>query len=369
MILSFTGELLCLFVYCRKWYNKVLNNALKPPGCKLMEFEVRTGRGSYPVYVERGALKKAADIIGKDRKVFIVTDSGVPEKWVDMLKAQFKDAGLFAFPQGEASKNIQTWSAILSAMLGAGVTRSDTLVALGGGVAGDIGGFAAASYMRGIRFVNVPTTVLSQIDSGIGGKTAVDFGGVKNSVGAFWQPAAVIADPDVLSTLPRRQFSSGLAEAVKAGIIRDPQLFAIFEKDDFADHIEEIICRSLLVKKAIVEEDELEAGSRKLLNFGHTLGHSYESILGPDACLHGECVAMGMMAMLDSPELKARLAKVLERLGLPAKCDADPEKVLELVRKDKKAGRGRITAVLADEIGKAYLKDIEIEELRGRLAR
>ena len=333
-----------------------------------MKFEVKTAKGSYPIYIERGALKKTAEIIGTDHRVFIVTDSGVPEKWVDMLMSQFAGAELFAFPQGEASKNIQTWTDILSAMLCAGISRKDTLVALGGGVPGDIGGFAAACYMRGIRFVNVPTTVLSQIDSGIGGKTAVDLNGIKNSVGAFWQPSAVIVDPDVLSTLPRRQLSGGLAEAVKAGVIKDPQLFEIFEQDDYMAHIEEIISRSLLVKKAIVEEDEFEAGSRKLLNFGHTFGHAYESIFGLERYLHGECVAMGMLPMTESPELRTRLKKVLERLGLPAECSADPDTVLKLVQKDKKADHGRITVVLAEETGKVYLKDIDLEELRGRLA-
>ena len=333
-----------------------------------MKLDIRTDKGSYPVYAERGSLKKAADIIGTGHRVFIVTDSGVPEVWVNMLKDQFDGAVLFTFPQGEASKNIQTWSSILSAMLDAGISRNDTLAALGGGVAGDIGGFAAACYMRGIRFVNIPTTVLSHIDSGIGGKTAVDLGGVKNSVGAFWQPSAVIADPDTLSTLPRRELANGLAEAVKAGMIRDPQLFEIFESDGYMNRLEEIIQRSLMVKKAIVEEDEFEAGSRKLLNFGHTFGHAYESIFGPDVYLHGECVAMGMMAMTEDPALKARLKAVLDRLGLPSACGADPDRVLDLVRKDKKAERGRITVVQADEIGKAYLKDIDIEELRGRLA-
>ena len=319
------------------------------------------------MYAESGALDHAAEIIGTEHRAFVVTDSGVPKLWVDKLMAQLPGAELFVFPQGEASKNISTYEAVLAAMLKAGISRQDTLVAIGGGVAGDLGGFAAATYMRGIRFVNVPTTTLSQIDSGIGGKTAIDLAGVKNCVGAFWQPAAVIADPDTLSTLPARHVSNGLAEAVKAGIIRDPELFAIFEKDDCLDHLPEIIERSLLFKKSIVEEDERESGCRKLLNLGHTLGHAYESLYGLDRYLHGECVAMGMMSIIDAPGLKARLAAVLERLGLPAECGADPDKVLELVKNDKKADHDTVTVVLADEVGKAYLKTIRIEELRRRL--
>ena len=332
-----------------------------------MEIKVRTGKGSYKVYAERGALERAAEIIGTDHRAFIVTDSGVPAKWVDLLRSQLPEAVLFTFPQGEGSKNIGVWQSILEAMLKAGISRKDTLAAIGGGVAGDMGGFAAACYMRGIRFVNIPTTTLSQIDSGIGGKTAIDHAGVKNCIGAFWQPAAVIADPQVLSTLPGRHISNGFAEAVKAGIVRDPELFSIFEKDDYQEHTDEIIQRSLLFKKAIVEEDEFETGNRKLLNFGHTLGHAYESIYGLDRFLHGECVAMGMMSILEDPELKARLAAVLSRLGLPKSCEADPSEVIRLVRSDKKADHDKITIVQADEIGKAYLKTIGIDELERRL--
>ncbi len=325
---------------------------------------VKTKDGSYPVYTETGSLEKAAELIGPCRKVFIVTDDGVPEVWKAGLRRQFPGAGWFEFRQGEGSKNMQTYQAILSAMLKAHVSRQDTLIALGGGVAGDMGGFAAATYMRGIRFVNIPTTTLSQIDSSIGGKTAIDLDGVKNCVGAFWQPAAVIADPKTLSTLPQRQVKSGLAEAVKAGIIRDPELFEIFERDDYMDHLEEIIERALLVKKAVVEEDERESGVRRILNFGHTLGHAYESLSGLSGLLHGECVAIGMMAIIENAELKTRLEAVLKRLGLPTGCDADPEKVLELVQSDKKADHGNITIVQTDDIGCAYLKHIKTEALR-----
>lgn len=334
-----------------------------------MKIDVRTSKGSYPVYTQKGALENAAGIIGTEHRSFIVTDSGVPLKWVEMLKNQLPGSEVFTFPMGEESKNISVWQSIIEAMLSAGISRKDTLVSIGGGVAGDMGGFAAATYMRGIRFVNIPTTTLSQIDSGIGGKTAIDHAGIKNCIGAFWQPAAVIADPNTLSTLPKRHVSNGLAEAVKAGIIRDPKLFEIFEKDDYLDHIDTIIERSLLFKKAIVEEDEFETGSRKLLNFGHTLGHAYESIFGLNSYLHGECVAMGMMDIIEDPQLKKRLKDVLVRIELPYSCSADPEKVIELVRNDKKADHDTVTIVQADKVGEAYLKTIGIDDLKWRLTK
>ena len=356
-----------------------------------MVIEIKTTEGKYPVYLERGALNRAAELcraVGPAGRFFIVSDTGVPDCWKERLSEQFPDAPWFEIEQGEASKDLETYKALIGGMLKVQISRKDCLIALGGGVVGDIAGFAAATYMRGIRFVNIPTTALAQVDSCIGGKTALDLNGIKNCIGAFWQPSAVIIDPDVLSTLPQRQLSNGLAEAVKAGIIRDPELFEIFEKTDAAqfesakedaaqfestkedaapDILEEIIFRALMVKKTIVEEDEKENGARKLLNFGHTLGHAYESYYAAEKYLHGECVAMGMLPMTGNAQLRARIAKVLEKLGLPTKCDADPQEILRLIANDKKADHGKITVVAADEPGKACLKNIDIQELKGMI--
>jgi len=195
-----------------------------------MKIDVHTKDRDYSVYLERGILARADAMIGRHGHVFIVSDDGVPLKWRKMLQDQYPEAGIFVFPNGEASKNFDTLQEILKAMQEAHLSRQDTIIALGGGVVGDMAGFASAIYMRGIRYINIPTTSLSQIDSSIGGKTAVDFNGVKNSVGAFWQPDMVLADPDTLSTLSRRHYHNGLAEAVKEGLIKDEALFNIFEK-------------------------------------------------------------------------------------------------------------------------------------------
>ena len=332
-----------------------------------MKITVSTKQKAYDVILERGILFQAEQYIGRHGHVFLVSDDGVPKVWQDALQKQYPEAHMHIFPHGEGSKNLNTWQGILEDMLACRLSRRDTVIALGGGVTGDIAGFAAACYMRGISYVNIPTTSLAQIDSSIGGKTAVDLNGAKNCVGAFWQPDMVLADPDVLSTLSPRQFHNGLIEAVKEGLTFDPDLFAIFEKDDYADHIEEIIARCLKIKKDVVEKDEREGGMRKLLNFGHTYGHAYETYYGLDKYLHGECVGMGMMTILHNPELKKRLAAVLTRLGAPVSCDADKDRIAELIRSDKKADHDHVTVVLVDEIGRGRLEDWDMARIRKEL--
>ena len=332
-----------------------------------MEIDVHASSKTYPIYMERGILARAGEVIGRKGHVFIVSDDGVDEKWRNMLKEQYLDAGMYVFENGEANKNFDTLQKILKAMQEAHVSRKDTVIALGGGVVGDMAGFASAIYMRGIPYINIPTTSLSQIDSSIGGKTAIDFNGIKNSVGAFQQPDMVLIDVDVLSTLPVRHFHNGLAEAVKEGLIRDPELFAIFEKDDYEEHLEEIIERCLRIKKEIVENDEKETGERKLLNFGHSYGHAFESYFGMNGYYHGECVGLGMMTILNDEEIRERLRKVLERLELPTECSYEPGKILELMKTDKKTDHDHITIVQVDEIGKGYLEDWSFEKVGKKL--
>lgn len=328
-----------------------------------MVLTVRTRQREYPIIIERGAIGRAGELIHTGGRLFIVTDSGVPVIWKETLSAQLGSPDMYVFEQGEASKNMRTYETILLWLAEHKASRKDTIAALGGGVTGDMAGFAAATYMRGISYINIPTTSLSQIDSGIGGKTAIDLGGIKNIAGAFWQPSMVIIDPDTLDTLSGRQMSSGLAEAVKSGLIRDRALFEVFEDDSYKDRIEEIICRSLMVKKAIVEEDEQESSVRKLLNFGHTIGHAYESYYG-GRYLHGECIAMGMMKILENEEIRGRLRAVLERLGLPCECDADPDRLTELIRSDKKAAGTTVDTVQVGSIGEGHIVTRDIEDIR-----
>ena len=333
----------------------------------IMEIIMHAKSKTYSIYLERGILAKAKEVIGRQGRVFIVSDDGVPEKWRNLLKKQYPEACMFVFKNGEANKNIDTLQDILKAMQQAHVSRKDTVIALGGGVVGDMAGFASAIYMRGVSYINIPTTSLSQIDSSIGGKTAIDFNGVKNSIGAFWQPDMVLVDPDTLSTLSRRHFHNGLAEAVKEGLIKDPVLFSLFERDDYEQHIDEIIMRCLNIKKEVVENDENETGERKLLNFGHTYGHGFESYFGMNGYYHGECVGLGMLQILENDEIRQRLKVVLERMHLPVQCEYDADAVFALMKNDKKADHDHISIVQVDEIGKGYIEDWSLEKIREKL--
>lgn len=237
----------------------------------------------------------------------------MPEEHVRTVMEQCANATVMTVQHGEGAKSFPVFEDVCRKLLALKFGRRDLLIAVGGGVVGDLGGFAAACYMRGIRFVNMPTTSLSQIDSSIGGKTAINLDGVKNSIGAFYQPELVVADPDVLSTLPRRHLNNGLVEAVKAGLIGDAALFSLFEETDVYSRIDEIIYRSLCVKKRVVEQDEKETGLRKTLNFGHTIGHGVESVYGLSGLLHGESVAVGMLPMIGNSALRERVRKDFQK--------------------------------------------------------
>ena len=328
-----------------------------------MIIPLNLGEKSYDIILERGAIKKAKELLGiaADRKVLIVTDSGVPTEYVSTVSASFENCSVFTFPQGEASKNFDTYRQICERLMDLSFTRKDAVIALGGGVTGDMAGFAAATYMRGIDFYNIPTTLLSQVDSSIGGKTAIDLGRIKNIIGAFHQPKRVIIDPDVLSTLSDRHLKNGLAEAMKMGLTMDKELFEIFEKGEAEERIDEVIERSLLVKKKVVEEDEKETGLRKVLNFGHTVGHGIEASAFGEL-YHGECVALGMIPMCGDG-IKDRVISALEKAGLPVTYPFDREKVREALSHDKKSDTKGITAVFCRETGTFEFINTDTEEL------
>ena len=316
--------------------------------------------GGYPIYIERGALDRAGELFSLDRRVLVVTDSGVPADYARRVAAQCYEAHIITVPKGEGSKSLATLEILLDAMLQNGFGRTDCVVAVGGGVVGDLSGFAASTFMRGIDFYNIPTTVLSQVDSSIGGKVAVNFGGVKNIVGAFYQPKAVIIDPDVLSTLPKRQIANGLAEAVKMALTSDSELFEIFERGDALQNIDTVIERSLRIKKSVVEEDEKESGIRRILNFGHTLGHGIEAE-SFENLYHGECVALGMIPMC-APDVRARLIAVLQSIGLPTQMEGDLETILQLTMHDKKCEGTSVNVVFVDAVSSYRIEKMPLSE-------
>ncbi|MCR5845882.1 MAG: 3-dehydroquinate synthase [bacterium] len=304
----------------------------------------------YDIVVERGALAKAGELLDLDRKVLIVTDTGVPESYAQAVASQCANPALITIERGEASKCVEQWRGLLSTMLEHGFGRDGCVVAVGGGVVGDLSGFAAACYMRGIDFYNVPTTLLSQVDSSIGGKTAIDLDGVKNVVGAFYQPKKVVIDPDTLATLDRRQLMAGLAEAIKMAATCDAKLFELIERSEPLEaDLLQIIEGALAIKSRVVEADPTEKGLRRVLNFGHTIGHAIEA-LNDGELLHGECVALGMLPMC-SADVRARLEAVLERYGLPTRIPASAQQLMPYIAHDKKRTEAGIHTVLVDEIG------------------
>ncbi len=321
--------------------------------------KMQLSESSYDITIGHGLLKFADKYMNLSRKVIIVTDSGVPAEYANTIANLCDKAEIFVFEQGEKSKNLDTYAAICKAMLSFGLQRKDAVIAVGGGVCGDMAGFAAATYMRGIDFYNIPTTLLSQVDSSIGGKTAIDFCGVKNILGAFYQPKAVLIDPQVLLTLDKRQFAAGLSEVTKMALTSDKELFEMMENELYKTDITEVIYRALLIKKAVVEEDEREGGIRKILNFGHTFGHGIEA-LGNH--LHGEAVALGMIPMA-SVSVRKRLIPVLEKIGLPTKFPGNINTALEYMKHDKKGEGASAHAVFVDDVGVYRLEKITFEQL------
>ncbi len=333
-----------------------------------MKLEINLKERSYDILIQKGSLESLHQYVNLQRKIMVVTDEGVPKKLLKTVMDQCPNGFFHVMKQGEENKTLAAYESILRALLEAGFTRHDAVIALGGGVVGDVSGFAAASYMRGIDFINIPTTTLSQIDSAIGGKTAVNLDGVKNIVGAFYQPKFVLIDPVTLRTLPEKEFFGGLVEALKAGLIADKALYELFlsirEKNMEAPLLEEILLRALTVKKKIVEEDEKEEDQRALLNFGHTIGHGIEGLYGKAGFNHGECVALGMLPMIEDNALRKETEEILCRLGLRTKLDYDVDAVFSLIQKDKKGQGKTIRIVTVKEAGQAKIKEVPFETIK-----
>lgn len=317
----------------------------------------------YPIIIERDCLNNVNKYLDLgNKKVLIITDDGVPKIYLNILKNKIDNALTYIIKQGEASKNFDNYKAILEFMVNNKFTRTDCVIALGGGVVGDLSGFVAGSYMRGITFYNIPTTLLSQVDSSIGGKCAIDFLGVKNNVGCFNSPKAVLIDPNTLKTLDKRQFNAGMAEVIKMSMTSNKNLFDFLMTNNNAENnIEQIITEALLIKKHVVEADPFEQNLRKVLNFGHTIGHAIESI-NEGKLLHGECVALGMTYMV-SDDVKKSLMTILKKYDLPTTIDIDKNKIIDLIKVDKKASGNMVSIVYVKEIGNFEFRKIKVEEL------
>ena len=343
----------------------------------MITLEVDLGSRSYPIHIGSGTLTDAALIRDRvlSRQVMIVSNETVAPLYLGVIEAAFSDriVGTVILADGEQFKTLDSFDLIISALLEHGFDRSCTLIALGGGVVGDVTGYAAASYQRGVDFVQIPTTLLAQVDSSVGGKTAVNHRLGKNMVGAFHQPRCVIADIATLETLDQRQLRAGIAEVIKYGLISDPELFVwleanvkkLLELDQ--DSLTYAVRRSCEDKATIVAKDELESGVRALLNLGHTFGHGIENVLGYGHWLHGEAVACGMcmaaalsmrMGLLSRSDYD-RVVSINKLVGLPTLLprDLDPKTLTAAMQVDKKNRGGRIRLILMRAIGDAFICD------------
>ena len=329
--------------------------------------------GVSKIHIESGLLARAASVIGETfspSRIHIVSDSTVAPLYLEQLEQQFTlPVTHTVIPAGEEHKRLSTVEGIYHDLLANGMTRKDLIIALGGGVVGDITGFAAATFLRGVSLCQIPTTLLAQVDSSVGGKTGVDMPEGKNLVGAFYQPRLVLIDPAVLATLPDQTFADGMAEVVKYGYISNREILDMVSAPDYKKNIERIICECVRIKRDVVTIDEHDTGLRMILNFGHTIGHAAEKLGNYVDLTHGQAVAVGMVAamrlsaMLGNEDLSERLIGILEHIGLPTELKYGREDIYRSLLSDKKKFGATVNFILVREPGRAEITPIGAEKL------
>lgn len=317
----------------------------------------------YKVTIERGLIHSVVDYVPSHQKVVILTDRMVPSQWVDSVVDQFDQPLLITVPEGESSKSMRRVETIIDEMLDSGCHRDTVLLALGGGVIGDLGGFVASVFMRGIAYVQIPTTLLAQVDSSVGGKVAVNTASAKNVIGAFYPPVAVLIDPDVLHTLPKKEFANGMAELIKYGLILDAELFSLIENETILSTMPETIYRAVSLKKQVVEADERESHYRQILNFGHSIAHAIEKASDHHVS-HGQAVAMGMIMMLHDKPFVEQVKAVCVRYGLPVEYRENKGSLLDYMVNDKKASSDGIQEIFVPAIGTCEIHKISYDQMK-----
>lgn len=343
----------------------------------MKKYQVNSSGGNYDVVIDSGLLEHIGALIQTSisvKKMIVITDFNVDRLYADIVMNSLERAGIsaakYVFNPGEENKTIQTVLQMLDFLAQQQMTRSDVILALGGGICGDMAGFTAAIYLRGIRFLQVPTTILAAIDASVGGKTAVNLSAGKNLAGAFWQPSMVLCDPQTFSTLPPTVFSDGMAEMIKHGMIADKTLFHELQENRPENNWENIILQNISVKAGFVARDTRDTGIRQLLNFGHTFGHAIEKC-SHYSISHGHAVAIGMMMAARAAEKKGiclepvtePLKSVLDRYHLPTDCPFTAESIVLAALQDKKRFGDRIQLVLPERIGQCLLYPVVIDDL------
>ncbi|MCL2475125.1 MAG: 3-dehydroquinate synthase [Chloroflexi bacterium] len=330
----------------------------------------------YPVVIGKDLLTKSGLLTGSyvaPCRMVLVSDDNVAPLYAQTVKESYQQAGyaveIFTFPSGEEQKTLDTVQRLLNFLAQKEITRGDLLVALGGGVTGDLSGFAAAIYLRGIRWIQIPTTLLAAVDASVGGKTGVDLPSGKNLVGAFYQPNAVFCDVKTFDTLPPKVYADGICEVIKYGCISSSTLFNTLLQDNISKNIEDVVACCVDIKRQIVEQDEYDSALRQILNFGHTAGHAIER-LSNYTVSHGQAVAMGMKIMTaDNPQITKLLDLVFQKYNIDASCPYSADQLAQAAATDKKRSGSAITLVTLEKIGKAILQKIPLTDLRDVFAK
>lgn len=326
----------------------------------MKSIEVKSKQRNYNIIIQNNLLKSVKDYLPVDKFYVIVSDDLIPQIYIDTVREQLVNNLLITFPSGEKSKSFTQYQRIISILQQHNVNRSATIIALGGGVTGDLVGFIASTYLRGVDYVQIPTTLLSQIDSSVGGKVAINTDKAKNSIGSFYAPNVVLIDPLTLTTLSKRHFNNGMAEMIKYGMIYSNSLFDEIINNDVEDDMEYYIYQSLMIKKYYVESDEFDKGLRQILNFGHTYGHAYESYYKFDKYLHGEAISLGMIKVCEDESIKNKLIKALKKYDLPISDNADDKLLKEYIKNDKKNTDDHLNLIVVETIGKAAIKSVKL---------
>lgn len=328
-----------------------------------MKLNVNLKDKSYEVIVERGIIKNITPYVDIEKKFLIVSDDRIPNVYINTIKKQLKKVDVFIFPHGENNKSLKNYQLAIDKLIQGDYSRKDYIIALGGGVVTDLAGFVASTYKRGMNLINIPTTTLAMVDASVGGKVALNFDKLKNVIGSFYHPNCILIDIDTLETLPKRHYINGVIEALKTGMIGDKELYNIFFNGDYRDHIEEIIYRSLQYKIKIVEQDEKEENIRKVLNFGHTFGHAYETYFLMKNYLHGEAVALGIVTISKDKPYLEDIKKIFTKWGIKLNINVEKDKIINIIRNDKKCDDDIVDLIIVDEIGKSKIVPTKIEDL------
>ena len=342
------------------------------------------GINSYDIVIKNDSFNHMNDYLDLKGKILLVSDDLIPQKYIDKFILKYPNSIFISFPHGENNKTIETYQKIMDVLMNNSFSRKDNIIALGGGLTSDIAGYAASTYMRGINFYIIPTTLLADVDASIGGKVAINYRSIKNMIGSFfpaqkihicpgtfYQPKKVIIDPELLKTLSDRLFFEGLVEAIKMALTCNKELFELIEnksnRKEVEGDLENIIYQALKIKKDIVEKDEKEANLRKVLNFGNTVGHALETLFD-GKLYHGEAVGIGMTYFV-SDEIKVRLINLLKKFSLPYQDDFKASEIMSYIKHDKKVNEDKIAICEVNEIGKYQLVDIDLDKLEERIKR